>query len=448
MRYYMALSSFVKLAIPLRFRRAVIQSCCGLMFIIRLMARWLVNNLGLIVLALLFGFGAWTLSTLQDDPIVDDTISMRVDQLGQNQLSGYAWSGTIPESITATIRAPRSTLNSLNAAGLHVDVDLGKLGVGEHIVYLTPTLPVADAQILASRPVTAVVRIERLVQTTQLLRISVIGTPALGFRAGTPTSIPYQVTITGSEQVISRVVSANVIVSVDGARSTVEQQVRAYARDSEGDIVQGVQIVPDTISVRVPMEQLSNYRDLAVLVKKKGQPAEGYAVTDVSVDPVIVTIYGPVEAVQATKGYIETLEVSIDGAKSDVDEQVGLDVPPGVSLVSEKQTSVNVHIRIQPLIGTRTVKRKPILIGLSPTYSSTVSPDTVDILLNGPLPILNALTESDVVVELNVSGLASGVHQLTPAVRVPEGITAQSILPATIQVELTPTGTGTPKASP
>ncbi len=412
------------------------------------MARWLVNNLGLMVLALLFGFGAWTLSTLQENPIVDATVSFRVDQLGQNRLAGYAWSGTIPDTITATVRAPRSTLNALNAAGLHISVDLGALGVGKHIVYLTPTLPAVDALILSSRPLTAVVNIERMVQTTQSLRISVIGTPALGFRAGTPTSIPYQVTITGSQQVISRVESANVIVSIDGARSTVEQQVRAYARDSQGEIVQGVQIVPDTISVRVPMEQLSNYRDLAVLVKKQGQPAPGYAVTDVSVDPVIVTIYGPVQAVQATKGYIETLQVSIEGAKSDVNELVGLNVPAGVSLVSEKQTSVNVHIRIQPLIGTRTVRRKPILIGLTQTYSSTISPDTVDILLNGPLPVLNALTDSDVVVELDASGLTSGVHQLTPKVRVPDGITAQSVLPATIQVELAPAVTQTPRSAP
>jgi hypothetical protein len=71
-------------------------------------------------------------------------------------------------------------------------------------------------------------------------------------------------------------------------------------------------------------------------------------------------------------------------------------------------------------------------------YSSTISPDTVDILLNGPLPQLNSLTENDIRVELDVTGLPPGVHQLTPTVRVPEGsgITAQSILPATIQVEL------------
>jgi hypothetical protein len=39
-------------------------------------------------------------------------------------------------------------------------------------------------------------------------------------------------------------------------------------------------------------------------------------------------------------------------------------------------------------------------------------------------------------VELNVAQLGVGVHQLAPTVRVPEDITAQSVLPATIQVEI------------
>ncbi len=404
------------------------------------MFRWFVNNLGLMLLALLFGFGAWTLSTMQDDPIIEDNLSVRVIKLGENQLDSASWTGTLPVTVTVRVRAQRSTFNELNAAGLSMSVDLSKMGVGTHIVPLTPTLPSAPVVIISSQPVTALVTIQRLVQVKLPVRISVIGTPALGFRGGTPTSIPLQVTITATADVISRVVSANAVVSVDGARSSVEAQVRAYARDGDGEIVSEAQVFPNTVSVRVPMEQLSNYRDMAVLVKRSGQPADGYAVTDVSVDPVIVTIYGPVDAVQATKGYIETLEVDINNAKSDIDEQVGLDVPAGVSLVSEKQTSVRIHIGVQPLRGTRTVKRAPVLIGLGSTFTSTVSPDTVDILLNGPLPSLNNLTDSDVIVELDATGLVAGVHQLTPIVRVPEGITAQSVLPATVQVELTPAG--------
>ncbi|MCL5998726.1 MAG: CdaR family protein [Chloroflexi bacterium] len=414
------------------------------------MARWLVNNLGLMVLALFFGFGAWALSTLQDNPIVEAAVAVKVVKLGENRLDNVTWTGTLPVSVTAYIRAPRSVVDELQSSSLHIDVDLSKLSVGEHVIPLTPTITASPVSILSSQPMTALVKIERIAQVRLPVRISVVGTPALGFRTGTASPTPQTVVITGPQQVVSRVLSVNAIVSVDGARASVEQEVRVFPQDADGEIVSGVQLTPDSVAVRVPMEQLSNYRDLAVRVRPVGQPAEGYAMIDITADPAIVTVYGPVDAVQATKGYIETLDVVIENAKSDINERVGLNVPSGVSLVEDNQSTVSVHIRIQPLIGSRTIKRKPALIGMTRNYSSTISPDTVDILINGPLQQLNSLTDSDIRVELDVTGLPAGIHQLTPNVLVPDGsdITAQSVLPATIQVELILPETPTPSKEP
>lgn len=402
------------------------------------------------VLALFFGFGAWALSTLQDNPIVEAAVAVKVVKLGENRLDNVTWTGTLPVSVTAYIRAPRSVVDELQSSSLHIDVDLSKLSVGEHVIPLTPTITASPVSILSSQPMTALVKIERIAQVRLPVRISVVGTPALGFRTGTASPTPQTVVITGPQQVVSRVLSVNAIVSVDGARASVEQEVRVFPQDADGEIVSGVQLTPDSVAVRVPMEQLSNYRDLAVRVRPVGQPAEGYAMIDITADPAIVTVYGPVDAVQATKGYIETLDVVIENAKSDINERVGLNVPSGVSLVEDNQSTVSVHIRIQPLIGSRTIKRKPALIGMTRNYSSTISPDTVDILINGPLQQLNSLTDSDIRVELDVTGLPAGIHQLTPNVLVPDGsdITAQSVLPATIQVELILPETPTPSKEP
>jgi YbbR domain-containing protein len=400
------------------------------------MVRWFLNNLGLIVLALAFAFATWMLSTLQEDPIIEQALPARVVRLGEGQLGDRVILNVLPAVVTATLRGPRSLFEALQPADLRVDLDVGSLPVGEHVLPLTPTLSNSSLAIIASRPATTAVVIDRLLQVQLPVRASIIGSPALGFRAGQPSITPQQVIVTASQQVISKVAAANVTVSVDGARSSVSQDARVYARTAEGELVPSVTVVPDQATVRVPMEQLSNYRDLPVVVKWRGQPAEGYAVTDISAEPLIVTVFGSVDAVQATKGYIETMEVLINDARSDIDERVGLNVPPGVSLVSENQ-SARVRIRIQPLLGSRTVKRKPILIGVSEHLTTTVSPELVDIVLNGPLPRLNTLTADDVRVLVDVSGLQAGVTQLTPRVITPDGITAQSVVPATVQVELT-----------
>ena len=399
------------------------------------MVRWFVSNVGLMILALVFAIAAWTLSTLEEDPIVEQIVPGRVVKLGENQLGDRVLVNPLPAVVTATLRGPRSAFQALQAGEVRVEVDVADLQVGEYVIPLTPTLSTDKLRLVASTPVTALVAVDRLMQVQLPVRVSVIGSPAVGFRAGLPTVLPQMVTVTASQQVISSVASAISTVSVDGARSSVEQEARVSARNADGEAVPGAVVSPDQVSVRIPMEQLSNYRDLPVVVKWRGQPAEGYSVTDISVEPLIVTVFGPVDAVQATKGFIETMEVLINESQADIDERVGLNVPPGVSLVNENQ-SARVRIRIQPLLGSRTVTRKPILIGLTSTLTSTVSPESVDIVLNGPLPRLNNLTEDDVRVLVDVSGLPAGVTQLTPRVIVPDGITAQSVLPATVQVEL------------
>ncbi len=399
--------------------------------------RWFVNNVGLMLLALMFAFAAWLLSTLQDDPIVEQAVPARVNPVGLDQLGDRVLVNALPQVVTATLRGPQKAFQALRAADLTVNVDINGLDAGAHVITLTPILSRSPLRIESWYPMTATLLIDRLVRVQMPVRVSVVGSPALGFRAGTPAVFPQQVVLTASQQIITRVAGVNVTVSVDGARSSVQQDARVYARTAEGDLVSGVTIAPDLVTVRIPMEQLSNYRDLPVVVKWRGQPAEGYAVTDISVDPPIVTVFGPVDAVQATKGYIETMSVSIANARSDIDEAVGLNVPAGVSLVTEAQT-VRVRIRVQPLPGSRTVTREPELEGLGEGLASDISPDTVDIVLNGPLPSLNDLTREDVRVIVDVSGLSEGIHQITPRIMTPEGITAQSVLPATIQVEIKP----------
>jgi YbbR domain-containing protein len=118
-----------------------------------------------------------------------------------------------------------------------------------------------------------------------------------------------------------------------------------------------------------------------------------------------------------------------------VEQRVGLNVPPNVSLVSDNQ-SVLVQVRIEPQTGARTVTRKPLVIGVTSPLTATISPASVDIVLSGPLPRLNTLTDADVRVEVDASSLAPGVQQLTPRVITPDGITVQSIIPATVQVEV------------
>ncbi|MCS6846172.1 MAG: CdaR family protein [Anaerolineae bacterium] len=400
------------------------------------MARWLANNVSLMILAVLLALFVWGVASLQQDPIEDRTLAAPVVIVAPPASDQTISASTLPPTVTVHIRAPKSTLESLGANGVQVPVDLSQLGVGQHVVKLDPVIRAEPSKLMSSRPLTASVTIEQITEASVPIRVVVEGTPAIGYQAQLPSVEPIQVTITGTQQVVSRVASVDAVINVDGARSSVQQTVRLVARDRGGQAVSNVSIAPGTAVVRVPMEQLSNFKDLAVRVRPTGQPAEGYAITSISASPQVVTVYGPRDAIQQLPGFIDTLEVSVAGATQDVEQRVGLNVPPNVSPIADNVT-VLVRVRIEPQQGALTVSRRPIVIGITETLSVKVSPLVVDIVLAGPQPTLNSLTQDSVRVEVDATGLGIGVHQLTPKVIVPEGVAVQSVIPTTVQIEVT-----------
>ncbi len=401
------------------------------------MVRWFVNNLGLFFLAILISVATWTLASLQEDPIIEDSFASRVVRQDEPPATEFTVVDRLPISVIVRARGPRSALQALASNPPAMTISVRGLGEGTHVVPLTPTLGATSARILTATPITGTIQLERVVRSTLPVRLTVTGAPSLGFRASAATVLPLQATVSGSQAIVQRVVSIDAQVSVEGAKSAVQADARLIARDANGDPVPEALIAPEVVAARVPLEQLSNYRDLPVSPKWRGQPAEGYAVTAITVEPQIITVFGDTAVITSAKGFIETQDVVISNAQADIDERVNLIVPPGLSLVSER-ASVRVRVRIQPLLGSRTVKRKPLLIGLSATLTNTISPDNVDLVLSGPLPRLSTLIDDDVRVSLDVTGLDVGVYQLTPRVILPDGVTSQSVLPTTVRVELAP----------
>ena len=397
------------------------------------MMRWLTNNVGLMVLAVLLAFAVWLVSAWQEDPIAEELVPGRVMVSGLDQ-STTLLSNSLPTTVTTRIRAPRSVLQSLAKGGVKVDVNLADLDEGEHVIVLTPTLSNQPALVLSSQPITTSITIQKLVRRTLPVSIQVEGTPAIGFRKLQPFLSPGTVTITASHQVISQVVSVGGTLSVEGARGNLEQTVRLYPHDAAGNVVSNIYVEPGSVAVSVTLEQLSGYKDLAVRVRTIGSPSAGYNPTNISSDPQIVTVFGARDVIADLPGFIETQSVPITNAVADVEERVNLNIPPNASLLTGLQ--VLVKVKIEPIQGARTVTRKVELVGLPKNYTAVSSPLTVDIVLAGSLPRLNTLKDEDVRVIIDVKDMKPGINQAEPKVTVPDGITTQSVQPANIQVEL------------
>jgi len=398
------------------------------------MSGWVAKNLGLMAFALVLAFGVWVLTTMRDDPIVEGEVFARV-QVSPPARADLLVSGSLPTTVTVRVRAPQSVLKML-AVGDNAlaPVDMSALDVGDHVVSFAPQLRVEPARVLGASPPTSSVRIERIVEQQFPVRVGVIGMPALGYQALEGRTDTATAVISATESVMARITSVDAVVSLADVRSNLQQRVRLLARDSAGNTVPGVVVSPTDALVTVPIEQLSNYRTLAVSVKTRGLPTDGYAITSITAEPQIVTVFGNKDEIQKLPGFIETMDVSVDGAQESLDERVGLQVPPGVTLVGEEFT-VRVRVRVEAQQGARTVTRAPIVIGLMGELRATVQPEVVEVRLSGPLPQLNALDEQGVRVLLDVTNLPVGVHQVQPLLVKPDALRAELSMP-TIQVEI------------
>jgi YbbR domain-containing protein len=87
--------------------------------------------------------------------------------------------------------------------------------------------------------------------------------------------------------------------------------------------------------------------------------------------------------------------------------------------------------------------------GLTDGLFATLSPEAVDIILNGPLPTLNSLQLEDVRVIVDLLDLDVGVHQIPAVVLIaPTDVESEPVFPSTIEITISAEPPPTPMPAP
>jgi len=413
--------------------------------------RRLLNDLGSIFLALGLAITVWIAAVNEENPMIEgiwpDLIPIEI----VNQPAGTIIVGEIPNEVQVTIRTTQRSLDDLKLESFRAWVDLSEIGLGMSQVEVQVECSDKNVDIQDHDPGTVAVRLERLKQVKFQVDVEVLDAAPFGFEVKEDeiSATPNEVLVSGPEQLVDQVAEVTADLYLRGANESVERKVILQARDAQGGVID-VSIEPNVALVEVPIVQSRGFRNLSVRVVWEGQPESGYRISNVSVDPTIVTAIGNPTTIENIPGYLETAPVKVDGASADVVERVSLVLPEGVSILGSQ--AVQVEIDVTPIESSLTVQRQVVVQGLALDLLAVPSPASVDVILSGPLPKLDALRPQDVQVIVDLFGLEPGSHQVVPTVIVQEGITVQSVVPEKIQVEIvekpTPTPTPTRTATP
>ena len=348
-----------------------------------------------------------------------------------------------------TLRAPSSVWDKLlNGEGdIHAILDLSGLSAGEHTLDIQIQISTRPVRIISATPRTATITLEPLATRTFPVELNISGQPATGYQAGDPTLNPKEVVISGPQSQVDRVVQVRVPINLAAARENIDQTVNVQPLDKNNQIVAGLGLNPSEVSVSIPISQQGGYRDLAVKVVVTGQVASGYRLANISVFPPVVTVFsGDPALVNSLPGALETQPLDLENANDEVTTRLAINLPEGVSLVGDQ--TVLVRVNISPIQSSLTLSNKPIDVnGLQNGWFAQIAPNNVDVILSGPLPLLDTLSSQEVRVVVDVTGLDEGTHQLTPTVDIlVSDITVESILPGTVEVVLSKSPLKTPTA--
>lgn len=266
-----------------------------------------------------------------------------------------------------------------------------------------------------------------------------------GLELGEQSADPEKVEVFGPASVIDRVVAARASVIIQVTGIDVDQDVELVAIDELGEAVPQVNLEPRTSRITIPVFSDRETRTLPVNPVVTGDPAAGFEIESVTVDPPVMLVEGDADQL-AGLVRVDTDQISMTGVSSDRTVRVGLDLPTGVLAVDDGQ--VQVAIAIRPVTATRSFSAGFRLIGAVRGLSYAVDTDRILVTIGGSVADLDRLSGSAIVVDLDVAGLQPGTEIVSVTMVPPTGTTLVSASPSTVSVTIAAaTPSPTPSAS-
>ncbi|MFN2158706.1 MAG: YbbR-like domain-containing protein [Anaerolineales bacterium] len=418
---------------------------------------WLLNNIGLLVLAIFLALIIWITAQYTNDPNEERTTRpLKLEKTGL--APGYIITNDYSQDARITLRAPSSIWEQIeNDPKLlqpFIDLSTAKEGINKNIkVDLTIDEDIESViKVVKIDPENVEIVLDESIKEQFPIEAIVSGELPLGYEKGELTLEPEVVTISGPKSALNQIDRVQVNLDISGRTENINSSLPLNVLNPEGGNVDEISLSPPETTAILPISLLGGFKNVVVKVNTTGQIAEGYRLTNVSVTPPTITVFSEdPRMVEDLPGFVDTQPVDLSGLIDDSEFSIGLRLPEGITPVRDPK--VLVQVSIAAMEGSETFSVPIEIRGLSPELSATFSPELVEVIVAGPLNILETLTADDIKVVLDLEGQPPGEYQRAPKVEIiSDLVRASTTIPETVEViietaptpELTATVTITP----
>jgi YbbR domain-containing protein len=288
----------------------------------------------------------------------------------------------------------------------------------------------SQIQIVDFEPQEVDVRLDP-VEVRQLPVTFSLGSVADGLSVGPAQIEPSTVTLRGASSRIDQVSQVVARVSIDASALNVDREIELVAVDGNGNQVSNVEIDPERARVRIAVARELANRTLPVVPMLTGEPAPGYRVSAISVAPLVVTVSGE-EATVTQLDSAPTEPIDIEGRTTDLEANVGFDLPAGISVNGSDQ--VRVMLTIEPETGSRSFFVELHFVGTASGMHYDLGDDQPMVVLAGTLLALDAIAPGDLPATVDLAGLPEGTSSVDVQFSPPDGLELISMAPEQVVV--------------
>lgn len=394
----------------------------------------------LIIVSLVVAVAVWILAVTSSDPSETRAYPKPVPIEIIGQSTNLVIINDLPESVTVNLRAPISIWETLNSgkAGVRAFIDLSGVEAGIHTTQVQVQVGIKPVEVVNFSPPEVDLVLEKL--SNKRFDIVVVNRGALpvGYQTEEPRLSETSAVVSGAESLVTQVAEVRALVDLSQVRSDINQTITLQPVDANGLPVREITVTPDKITLLQAVSQRGGYRNVVVKVVTEGLIKDGYRLTSVTVNPPTVTVYSSDTAtVDALPGYVDTRVINLVDRQEGFSEEVELSLPAGLQVIGT--SLVEVKVEIAPVVSSVSLSEIQLEpTGLASNLSAVIVPDKANIILTGPVPLLNNLFVNDLRVLIDLTGRMPGVYSIeaVPTLNIP-GLEVESISPATIEVTIT-----------
>ena len=306
------------------------------------------------------------------------------------------------------VKGTDKNLRNVNMKEVTAEVDLSDIDEKGSYDLDVEVKGLANSVIISSmNPTSLAIEVDNIIKEALDVVVLLEGKPANDLSVISAKS-QEQVEVEGPEESIARIDKITTTVDVSGLESDTTRHLEVAAYDATGNPITDLEILPNVVEVEIV---LGKTKSIGIIPSTTGNPANGYIVTGVQIEPSKVLI-GAKEALLNAIDTIPIDPIDVSGQSKTFTKDINLTPPQGCYFLDDSgkvKATISIESPVEKSFTIDKLVTRNLGTGL---VAAKVKDTRVVVKLEGASSILNSLNASQIEAFVDCANLGPGEYEL------------------------------------